>query len=174
MTTVTKTPSYRVFQTRRGKEALKMFVDFLETHFGPLQGLSVNEANYSTGSWSRPDVVFRQFGIEVKRVELMAKARIPDKDFYYAHLNNLSINHKSWDRMKTWCRQNQKKPVLVVVLTCGFQEPMFIRFNQFQVNALQQAQRSKKWFQLNAWGVLREGIILTPWNIHRDFEDVDP
>lgn len=167
-------PSYRVFQTQRGKEALQMFVDFLEKHFGTLQGLSVNEKNYSTGSWSRPDVIFRQFAFEIKRAEFMAKARINDKDFYYAHLNNLSVLHESWNNLKTWCRLNHKQPALIVVLTCGRQPPMFVGFNQAQVNALQEAQRHKKWFQLNAWGILREGIILTPYNIHEHFGEVDP
>lgn len=146
-----------------------MFVDFLENHFGTLKGLSTNEKDYSTGSWSRPDVVFRQFGIEVKRVEFLTRHRIGDRDFYYAHLNNVSLLHESWDDMKTWCQKHKKKPALIVVLTCGRQDPIFVGFNQAQVDALQKEQRHKVWVQMNAWTILREGIMLTDLNLDENF-----
>jgi len=62
--------TYRVKQTERGKDAVHSLASFLENIFGNFN-LSVHESGYSRGEYGSPDIVFKEFGIEVKRIEFL-------------------------------------------------------------------------------------------------------
>lgn len=145
-------------QTQRGNEAIDMLVKFLEANYGQLT-VSAHESKYSSGIHGQPDVVFQQYGIEVKRVEFFVKHRIPQTDECYTHLNNLSIDPASWRRLKTWCQNNRKIPIVIAVVTHGRQEPIFILFRREQIDLLA-TQRTSKWIQINSWKLFHQGALM--------------
>lgn len=150
--------SYRMKQTERGLEAIKMLKDFIEKNYG-LLNISIHEPKYSSGKDGFPDLVFRKFGVEVKRIEILTKHRFNKRQNFYAHIGWLKIRHESWNNLKEWCFENGKTPLLVTVLTCGKLSPIFVRFTKEQIDKLQQEQQHKKWFGLNIIDILLEGEI---------------
>lgn len=138
---------------------MKMFAEFLEKHRGILT-VSINEHNYSTGRDGKPDLIFGSYAIEVKRVEFLCKHRFQDGEMFRPHIGHMSLLHESWNWLKEWTIENKKTLILVVVLTLGRQPPIFIKFNQTQIDALQQAQKNNKWIQLNVWDILQQGEML--------------
>lgn len=151
--------SYRTHQTERGNEALNLFAEFLEKKGGPLS-VSIREPNYSAGSWGRPDIVYRECGIEVKRVEFLCKHRFEEKQRFYAHLGHMTLLHDSWNRLKEWCKENSKVPALVIVLTWGRKPPIFIMFSQQQVDQWQQEHKGTIYIRIASWDALLQGEIL--------------
>lgn len=138
---------------------MKMFAEYLEKHKGPLT-VSINEHNYSTGRDGNPDMIFGSYAIEVKRVEFLCKHRFQDGEMYHAFVGHMSLLHESWNWLKEWTVKNKKTLILVVVLTLGYQPPIFIKFSQDQIDALQQQQKHKAWIQLNVWDILKQGKML--------------
>lgn len=155
--------SYRLKQTERGEQAVRMLQHFLESRYGILT-TSVHEPKYSSGQDGYPDLVFRHTGIEVKRVELIRLDAQPNnptnkRNAKYTYLGNLKVNNESWNREKEWCKENHKHLILIMVLTLKNREPIFVRFKQAQIDKLQQEQ-NKKWFCLGVWDALKTGKIL--------------
>lgn len=151
--------TYRGYQTERGIEALEMLANYLESKNGKLT-VSIHETHYSSGCHGQPDIIYKEYGIEVKRVEIFSKTMFKEDEKYYIHLNNMGLSHQSWNYLKEWCKENSKIPMLVVVMTWGRQKPLFIKFSKEQIDELQKQQRHKNWIQLNAWQILSEGEIL--------------
>jgi len=153
--------SYRFKQTERGNEALEMLANFLESKNGKLT-VSLHESHFSAGQQGQPDIVFKEYGIEVKRVKIFSMNIYTrkEKEECHLHLNNMCLAHESWNYLKEWCKEHKKIPMLIVVLTWGKQQPLFIKFSQKQIDKLQEQQRHKKWIQLNAWKIIVQGEIL--------------
>lgn len=150
--------SYRMKQTERGLEAVEMLRAFLETKGGVLT-VSVHETHYSSGYAGYPDLIFNEFGIEVKRVEILTKKRFNNGEKFYKNLGSLKIQHEAWNSLKEWCSDNGKKLIVVAVLTCGSLRPLFVKFTREQIDKFQQEQKRKKWIRFNFIEVLREGEI---------------
>jgi hypothetical protein len=164
--------SYRTKQAERGKEAVHSLASFLENTFGNLH-ISIHEAGYSSGEYGSPDIVFREFGIEVKRIEFLAKERYKGEE-YPARLNTLKINSFEWRLQKEWCKLNKKQHVFIVVLTWGDQTPIYVGFTEEQIDGFRErckhrrsAQRESSeeyrkafCFGVNSLDVLKEGMVL--------------
>lgn len=150
--------SNRALQVQRGLEAVSALAKFLESKNGNLT-VSIHESKYSSGAFGKPDLVFKGYGIEVKRLQMFCKHNFYEKQ--YAHLGHFSLLHQSWEDFKCWCVLNLKTPLLVVALYYGQQKPIFVRLSKSQVDKLQSQQRHKKWISLNGWECLRQGEILT-------------
>jgi len=118
----------------RGQEGVDMLRQFLEKQFG-IMSLSINEPNYSTGTQYAPDMVFMNYAIEVKRLEMMSAKRQQKKQDYLTSLNNLKVNSDSWEQLKAFALKRKKIPILIIVLTWGNQEPIFIGFNKNQIES---------------------------------------
>lgn len=156
---MTETPKYHYFQVQRGLEGLHIVSDFLEQHKGILT-VSINEHNYSTGQWGRPDLVFGPIAIEVKRVEFLTKKRFGNESEMYAQMGYVSILHKSWDDLKAWAKVHHKQVMLIVVLTFRKDAPILVGFTQAQIDDFQTKQKHLKWMKVRAWDLLRQGTIL--------------
>jgi hypothetical protein len=91
-----------------GRNAVIELSKIIELKNGLLNGLSIFESNYSTGVNSNPDLIFREFGIEVKNIEFLDKNN---------KLGTLKVNSNSWNSLKKWCNKNNKKVLLIVRLT---------------------------------------------------------
>lgn len=89
------TLAYRVKQTERRNETLKMFAGFLEINGGSLI-VSIHESHYSSGTQRQPDIVYKEFGIEVKRVEFLSRARFNKGDNFRLNIGTMSLNRDSW------------------------------------------------------------------------------
>lgn len=150
---------YRSHQTERGNEALNLFANFLENKGGSLS-VSIREPNYSAGTWGQPDIIHKEEGIEVKRVEFLCKHKFRDTKTVYAHLGHMSLLHESWNRLKKWCLENKKKPALVIVLTWGRQPPIFVKFSELEVDQKQLEQIDRMCVKITAWEALLQGEIL--------------
>lgn len=153
-------PSYRMQQTQRGNEALEMLAKFLESKNGLLT-VSIHESHYSSGIHSQPGIVFGVYGIEVKRVEMFVKNHYEKNGTQYCdgQLGQLYLSHDSWDKLKRWCAQNVKIPMLVAVLTHGRQPPIFVKLSQPQVDEMQMAQKKKIGININIVKLLLTGEI---------------
>lgn len=169
----------RQTQTERGIEAVKMLADFLEKKSN-LFNVSIFESGYSVGVHHYPDLVFRQFGVEVKRIEFLVKTRLKKSEDSRASLNNLKIYTASWDGLKDHCSKSNLVPILVAVVTLGRQPPIFVGFSSAQVdemrhkyernfslqggNTIMKPHNHRKsigyWFGINSFAILREGAIL--------------
>lgn len=145
-------------QVERGNEAVEMLRAFLESK-GGLLTVSIHESKYSSGSSGYPDLIFNEYGIEVKRVELLTKNRFKNGEEFYKHIGYFKIKHESWNSLKEWCKKNGKIPIAVAVLTSGSLRPIFIKFTQKQIDLLQIEQKKKKWFGLNIIEALINGEI---------------
>ncbi len=182
--------SHRQKQARRGQEAVEMLARFLEEKHGILT-VSINESGYSTGTQYTPDMVFMNYAIEVKRVELLTQT----KEDFHAHINDLKVNSESWRGMKQFCKKQNKIPVLVVTLCWGNQQPTFIGFTQQQIDAYQIECKDRPaakpeyneqgeayyphhkstsyvgyFFGVNSWRLMQEGLVLNrPELFHKFF-----
>lgn len=136
-----------------------MFAKYLEEKYGHLT-VSINESKYSSGSHGYPDIVFKEEGIEVKRVEFLGKHRFKDQEIFYGHLGYMSLLHQSWNWLKQWCSENKKEPSVVIVLTWANQSPLFIKFSKEQINELQREQIHKKYIQISSWNALHKGELI--------------
>jgi hypothetical protein len=165
--------NFRVKQTERGNEALHMFADYLESVFGNLN-ISVHEHGYSTGEYGSPDIVFREYGIEVKRIEFLAKKQYGKMEDYHAFQNALKMNGFEWKEQKTFCRKNKKKHVLVVVFTWG-RDSLFVGFTEKQIDTIREKCKTRPsyqneesstdyhkafWFGTNSFTLLKTGTVL--------------
>jgi len=150
--------NYKKKQVERGLEAVEMLRSFLEKK-GGLLTVSVHENKYSSGSYGFPDLTFNEFGIEVKRVALLTKRKIENKDSFYNHIGRLKFNRESWKGLKEWCQNNGKKPMLVAVLTNGGQKPIFVYFYEPEIDLLEKEQQKNKWISLSFFDVLHRGEI---------------
>ena len=151
--------TYRAEQTERGNEALQFLADFLETK-GGLFSVSMKETKYSMGVWGSPDLVFRDEGIEVKRVEFMARSRFNKGEEFRLHIGHVGLKHQFWNDLKKWCEGNKKIPALVIVLTWGKHPPIFVKFSKDQVDEMQRQQIKNQWIHLSSWDALLQGEIL--------------
>jgi hypothetical protein len=174
-------------QTERGNEAVHLFGNFLENVFGELN-ISIHEQAYSVGMNGCPDIVFREFGIEVKRVEFLAKHRYRKTEDYHSCQNQLKINSFEWDLQKDWCTKNKKKHVLVVVFAWGKTDPIFVGFLEEQIDGFREAckgrpsyKREKEstdyhnafWFGKSSFELLRVGTVLNNMdNLCRFFDSI--
>jgi hypothetical protein len=165
--------SFRTKQTERGNEALHFFASYLESVFGNFN-ISVHEHEYSTGQNGCPDIVFREYGIEVKRMEFLTKSRFNKSEDYHACQNWLKVNSFEWRDQKKWCRQNKKKHVLVVVFTWG-RTSLFVGFTEKQIDHMREECKNRPsyereeaskdyreafWFGKNSFELLRVGTVL--------------
>lgn len=177
------TENHRQTQTARGIEAVQMLADFLEKHAGVLN-VSVFEKGYSVGVHHCPDLVFRQYGVEVKRIELLCRTRIKGSESSRLALNNLKIYTASWAGIKCHCVDLKLIPVLIAVVTFGKQPPIFVGFTADQIDEMERIYQHRHsphgggvareslgyWFGVNSFAVLREGTILNiPENFNRFF-----
>jgi len=150
--------SLRARQTERGLEAVKMLADFLEGKDGVLT-VSIHESKYSSGVNGCPDLVYDSFAIEVKRVEFLTRHKFDKGEHYWTQLGQMSLLHESWERLKQWSKNNGKTPLIVLVLTVGKQDPLFVKLTQTQIDDLQQLQRGLKWVKLSSWQALTLGEV---------------
>jgi hypothetical protein len=166
--------NFRKKQTERGNEAVHLFGKFLEGLFGELN-ISIHEQGYSVGAFGCPDIVFREYGIEVKRVELLTKRHYRKTEDYNACQNCLKVNSFEWDLQKTWCRKNKKTHVLVVVFTWGRADPIYLGFTEQQINVFREDCKNRPsykrenestdyhnafWFGKSSFELLRVGTVL--------------
>jgi hypothetical protein len=98
----------RALQPKIGKDAIIELSKLIESKNGLLNGLSIFESNFSTGLNSKPDLVYREYGIEVKNIQFLDKNN---------KLGTLKINSYSWFSLKDWCKKNNRKVLLIVRLT---------------------------------------------------------
>jgi hypothetical protein len=120
-------------QYERGYEGVQMLAKFLESHTGVLT-VSVNEAQYSQGNMFFPDLVFLNYGAEVKRAELLTSNRFSKGQQFRGSLGSIHINNCGWHNLKAYCRKTSKELVLITVLTFGKQDPLFIGIEPEQVD----------------------------------------
>ena len=157
---MTKVQSYRMKQTERGNEALKMLARYFEKKEGLLT-VSMKESCFSSGSYGQPDLIFGKDGVEVKRVEFMSRSHFKNGEEFRIKMGHMSLKHESWNYLKEWCKKTKKEPCLIIVLTWGRNQPIFVKFTKEQVNNMQRRQSNKKWIQISSWDALLKGEILT-------------
>jgi hypothetical protein len=179
---------FRTQQTERGNEALHSFASFLESVFGNFH-ISVHEHGYGVGLNGCPDIVFREYGIEVKRMEFLTKQRYSPTEDYHVSLNWLKVNGFEWRLQKKFCRENKKCHVLVVVFTWGKADPIFVGFTEAQIDQIyaeckhrpsfereetSTEYRKAFWFGASTFELLKRGKVLNNSDALSQFFDAIP
>jgi len=140
-------------------QAVKALAKFLESKNGGLT-VSIHESQYSSGAFGQPDLVFKEYAIEVKRVQVICKHKCDSKSQkMHSFLGHFSLEHQSWTDLKAWCVKHNKTPLLVVALYYARRAPVFVVLNQCQVDELQQFQLHKRYIQLDCWRCLQQGEV---------------
>jgi len=156
-----KKKSNRAMQVQRGVEAVKALAKFLESKNGNLT-VSIHEVNYSSGAFGKPDLIFKEYGIEVKRVQLCCFHKPYGRQKKpHINLGSFKLEHTSWADLKAWCAQQGKIPLLIIAIYYARRQPIFVKLSQSQVDELQKPQLHKKYIQLDCWECLRQGEIWT-------------
>ena len=151
----------RALYVELGKQAVKALAKFLESKNGELV-VSIHESQYSAGSFGQPDLVFKEYGIEVKRIQFVCKHKPYGRQKKpHINLGSFKLEHRSWTDLKAWCAQHGKTPLLVVALHYQRRKPIFVKLTQSQVDELQKSQLYKKYIQLDCWRCLQQGEVWT-------------
>jgi hypothetical protein len=82
-------------------------------------------------------MIFMQYAIEAKRLEMVTAVNQPKRGDYRTALNWLKVNSDSWEHLKEFCKIHKKIPILIIILTWGNQEPIFIGFTEQQIDHYQ-------------------------------------
>jgi len=127
----------------RGQQGVAMLTKFLEQQHCILS-VSKSESNYSAGTQYTPDMIFMQYAIEAKRLEMVTSVNQPKRGDFRTALNWLKVNSDSWVHLKEFCVKNKKIPILIVILTWGKQEPIFIAFTEQQIDHYQIACQNRE------------------------------
>lgn len=157
-----------------GIDAVKEVAALFETQLGVLTGLSIFESKYSTGNNGTPDLVFRQYGIEIKNIERYTRSR---------GKGSLKVNSASWRDLKKWCCEHHKRTCLIVRLTDGLSRPVFVLLKAEQIDGYEREFNCRnkqplvkkcrnyrgRFFSVSFERVLHDGVVLHKGNFEKLF-----